>query len=160
MSKPSIRPAKREDVKAIYGARSRSIMELCGKDYSEEQLKAWAFKDYNEADIDGFIIESSTWVVCLNDQVEGVAQLMNDGEVKLLYLTKMVSGQKLGKQLMEKMEVRAKKLGLKKLRLRSSRTAHAFYKSCGFVDISPEKLADIRGAQVPCIDMEKLIGEF
>lgn len=156
MSEPLIRKAIPSDAREIFEARSRSIMELCKNEYSEDQLKAWAYSDYQEGDIDRFIKESTTWVVSLHDRVEGVAQLMNTGEIKLLYLTKAVAGKKLGKKLMANMEQRAKELKLSKLWLRSSKTAHGFYKSCGFIDSSKEIIANVRGAEVPCIDMIKL----
>ena len=43
-----IRRALPEDVFGIHEAHMKSIQELCSKDYTEAEIKAWGHRPYNE----------------------------------------------------------------------------------------------------------------
>src|SRR5687768_6896034 len=74
---PAIRRAVPGDARAIHEAHMRSIREVCAKDYSEEQIRAWAGREFRQNERTAAITRDSVWVVEAEGRVAGYAHLMD-----------------------------------------------------------------------------------
>ena len=139
-----IRRALPEDAFGIHEAHMKSIQELCSKDYTEAEIKAWGHRPYNEEHRLFAITNHIVYVVAINDSIEGYAQLKfyndNDNDIKKahvmgLYLTSRTSGKNLGTQSLQKLLAEAQKNGVQQVTLESTLTSKVFYLKNGiFLD--------------------------
>lgn len=118
-----------------------SVRELCKVDHDgdEETIDEWVANGvttFLNADYQVYV--SDDFVVL------GVAAMMNNGEVVTNYVTPAGVGFGVGKMLMDHLETRAQKMGLRAVRLTSTAAARHFYRRRGYVEWTPpEKGAGI-----------------
>ena len=113
----------------------RSIVECCGADHHNDRdlLGPWlANKTIDNVrkwiDDDGTVA-----IVAETDgSIVGVAMMIKSGEVTLLYVVPEVLFCGVGKALLAELEAGSRRLGLPALTLRSTKTAHEFYRRNGF----------------------------
>jgi L-amino acid N-acyltransferase YncA len=155
-----IRRARSEDAKQIHDVQMQSIQMVCARDHSEEEIKAWGHRPYNEAHRLHAINNQYVWVVEYKNKVEGFAHLdifekedIKQAHVYGLYLTPTVLGQGFGGDLAKLMIEESRKAGAKKLSLESTLTSHNFYLKLGFVDEGPMITVDINGTLIRCHPM-------
>lgn len=157
-----IRKALPEDAFAIHEAHMRSIQELCSKDYTEAEIKAWGHRPYNEEHRLFAITNQIVYVVVINDSIGGYAQLRfyTDNNVKKahvmgLYLTSLASGKNLGTQALQKLISEAYAFGVQQITLESTLTSKAFYLKNGFEDKGAIETISINGEAIRCIPMAR-----
>lgn len=157
----NIRRAKHSDAHDIITAHVRSIREICAKDYTPEQIEAWAGRKFKPELWCQAMDRDYVWVVELNSQVKGFGHLaiMNEniGEVMGLYFTPELRGLKAGKKLFSEMVEEARKHGVKKLELHATLTAKTFYESLGFHQVEGRCSVEMQGVDIPCFPMECVI---
>jgi len=159
-----IRRAAHADAQGIINSHIRSIREICSKDYSPQEIEAWAGRDFKVERWHATIDRDFVWVIDIGGKVSGFGHiaLKDDGSAYLhgLYFSPEAKGLGFGKKLFEEMlkVVREKKIS--KIRLHSTITAKAFYKHLGFQESEGECGIDMQGIRVPCFPMElKIIPE-
>ncbi len=157
-----IRKALPQDALGIHEAHMRSIQELCSKDYTEAEIKAWGHRPYNEEHRLFAITNHIVYVVIINDSIEGYAQLKfyTDNNVKKahimgLYLTSIASGKNLGTKSLQKLMSEAYANSVKQITLESTLTSKIFYLKNGFKEIGTTETISINGQAIRCIPMAK-----
>lgn len=149
-----IRRATPDDAEQITAVHVASIRTLCAKDYTQEQIDAWAgwksADQYRAAMATGevfFVAEVAAHIV-------GFSVLFRD-EVKAVYVHPEHAGQRMGRQLLEAVEAEARRAGVTDLRLTSTLTSVGFYESCGYTkgDLHQHPVAG--GVKLPCVHFSK-----
>ena len=152
--KPIIRKAQPGDEAAIHEAHMRSIREICIKDHGAEEVLKWGNRRLDDRWFEA-IRGGSVWVVEWNGAIHGhgLIKIFNEdrktfAHIYGLYLTPEVLHQGQGFKLATLMIEHAKKSGAQSITLKSTLTAHDFYKKLGFVDTGPVSNTDLGGFSV------------
>lgn len=152
-----IRKARHEDALSILTIHSRSIREICSKDYPSSLTEPWSKFSNKESVWVQKMDRDYMWVLEVDRVVMGFAHLavMNEimGEVMGLYLLPEIKGQGFGKKLMDVVFNEARTHELKFLSLISTKTARNFYMSLGFKETEGEEFVEINGASIACHPM-------
>jgi GNAT superfamily N-acetyltransferase len=133
----TIRRAEAEDAEAVAALLIRSIREVCGPDYGNDEaiLSAWCANKTPE-NIRYWIQNSNNYfIVALDgDSVAGAALMDLSGEIHLCYLLPEYLGRGIGKAMLNDILAFARTSGLQRVTLGSTRTAREFYKRNGFIE--------------------------
>ena len=132
-----IRNAKPEDADAVAALLVRSIREVCGPDYSNDEaiLSIWCADKTPENMRRGIENPNNYWIVAMDENtIAGTALMTVGGKILLCYVLPEYLGRGFGKQLLNELLRNASILGLRKLTLESTRTAREFYKRNGFIE--------------------------
>ena len=153
-----IRRALHSDSQEIIDVHVRSIREICGKDYTPDQIEAWAGRTFKPELWNQAIDRDYIWVIETDEKISGFGHLavMDEinGEVLGLYLIPPAIGNGLGKKMIEEFIKVAKDHNLKKINLHSTITAKSFYESLGFHQSGSDTTVEMRGVAIPCYPME------
>lgn len=128
-----IRPFRKNDTPALIRLFQETVHTVCRKDYSQEQLNAWAPEQIDEESWISRLAKSFTVVAEHSQQLAGFANLKADGCIDMFYVAAGYQHRGVGNLLFRAIEEEAKKLGLKKLQGDISLTARSFFLSKGFV---------------------------
>lgn len=139
----------------------RSIQEICSKDHTPEEIRAWGHRPYSESQRINAIQNDHVWVVDDHGSIEGYGHLtifekdgVQQAYVMGLYLTSKVAGQSLGRKIMDLMMLKMKEAKVQKVILKSTLTARLFYRKLGFTETGPEKTVEIGGTPIRCYPKE------
>jgi tetratricopeptide (TPR) repeat protein len=156
-----LRRAFGNDAPGIHEAHMKSIQELCAKDHSPEEIRAWGHRPYNESQRLWGIRNEWVWVVEEAGSIEGYAHLrvsekngITSGYVFGFYLTPKAIGRSLGHSLFATLHEVLVSQDASYVTLDSTITAKAFYEKRGFVAEGPEKTVEIAGTPVRCYPMK------
>ena len=153
-----IRKSKIADMRSVEDAHRRSILEICSKDYTADQIEKFSGVKYTSDIWDNSINNEYHIVVEVDGKIEGMCHAKlredGDGEIVGLYFSKVISGQGIGREVVEMAFKYLEQFRLKKIVLTGTVTAKHFYKKMGFVE-KVEKKINIRGAEITCYSMEK-----
>jgi N-acetylglutamate synthase-like GNAT family acetyltransferase len=125
--------------------------------YTTEEIQAWAApkkpESYEES------IRSKEFFVAEEDgEIVGFGVLnQNNSEVEAVYVSPRAGRRGIGLSMLEKLEERARALGLRELRLNASLNAVPFYKRAGFVGKEESKYRLSTGVEIACIPMVKSV---
>jgi N-acetylglutamate synthase-like GNAT family acetyltransferase len=118
----------------------RSITECCAEDHRKDQgmLASWLANKTPE-NVRKWFSDASSYAVVSEaaGDIVGVAKVENSGEVTLCYILPEVHFTGVGKALLAELESKGRALGLRELRLFSTKTAYAFYLRNGFESSGP-----------------------
>lgn len=152
-----IRKASLQDAYAIHEAHMKSIQALCSKEYTEEQIKAWGHRQYNQTERHQAILNDQVWVLEGQGIIEGYAHLKianGEGSISALYITAKMAGLRFGKRLVEMMIEACYKQRVRRIKLCSTLTAKEFYHKCGFTESNEKSSLHLGGVEIECISME------
>jgi len=153
-----IRKTKIEDMKAVEDAHRRSILEICSKDYTTDQIEKFSGVKYTSDIWENSINNEYHISIDVNGCIEGMCHAKiredGDGEIVGLYFTKEVAGKGLGREIVEMAFKHLDEFKPNKIVLTGTITAKPFYEKMGFVEVEEKKL-NIRGAEITCYRMEK-----
>lgn len=128
-----IRPYRPEDIEAVYTLFYNSVHQVAKKEYSPEQLAAWAKPQRNTARWDEGLLKQLVWVAEQDAVVVGFTSLHPDsGYLDFMYTHHQHQGQGIATALLATLEAEAKNLGITELTTDSSLTAKPFFLSHGF----------------------------
>ncbi|OUR93553.1 hypothetical protein A9Q84_18975 [Halobacteriovorax marinus] len=158
MSSAIVRRAQFGDEEGIHTAHMKSIVEICARDYSSEQIDAWGRREYNYEAKRQLIAEQNVWVVERDNIIEGYGLLFiskekKSAEIGALYLTPCVLGLGLGKEIITQMKQVSKELGFKEIYLDSTKTSKKFYESIGAIQYKENIQVQIGGLPFECHPM-------
>ena len=152
-----IRDATMADIKQINTAHSKSIREVCSKDYRPEQIKGWSAIIYCEEHFSKSLNEGFYKVVLVNGVIEGFCHAKDHGEglgeIMGLYLAPNAIGKGLGRKVVIMALEFLKSTGVTKVKLEGTKTALSFYKKMGFRQKGEPKYYSTRGSTFKCFPM-------
>lgn len=129
----TIRPYQPKDIEAVYQLFYQSVHHVAKKDYTPQQLAAWAKPQRNTLRWDGSLQKQTTWVAETSGELSGFISLRpEDGYLDFLYTHHLRQGKGIATLLLRELENEAKHLGLPKLTTDSSLTALPFFLSKSF----------------------------
>lgn len=134
-----------------------TIHKINAKDYSPEQLNAWA--PNNSLEPEGWIRKWQKLppiIAVINDKIVGFAEFEHNGHIDCFYCHHEHQGCGVGSELMREIESRAEKNKINKIFAEVSITAKPFFEAKGFV-IKKEQSVTIRGIALTNFVMEKFI---
>lgn len=121
------------DIHLLISLFRDTVHEICKDDYTNEQLNAWAPSDISEEKWTKRFLNSYTLVVEESGEILGFANLEDNGNVDMFYVSKSSQGQGVGKIPMTEIESYAKTKSLDKLTSDVSISAKEFFLKMGFV---------------------------
>lgn len=149
-----IRQYKPEDAKEIETLVYETIHSVNEKDYTKDQLDAWAPKE--GLDFEKRLKDLLCYVALLDDIIIGFITLRKDGLIDHLFVHKDFQKKQVASTLLEKIEKEAKELNLIELFTESSITAKGFFLSKGF-SIEKEYQKHLRDAYFKNYLMKKAV---
>ncbi|HZX03980.1 GNAT family N-acetyltransferase [Kribbella sp.] len=148
-----VRPYGPDDAGPTWEAYFDAVRGTASKDYSAEQVAAWAPQ---EVDLDEWNKRRSaahTFVAVIDDQVVGFSDVTDDGLLDMLFVHSDAGGRGVARALVEAVLAKARELGLRELHTHASRTARPAFERFGFEVERANEQNWIRGQNLPNYDM-------
>lgn len=127
-----IRPYSADDLNEVVVLFGRSVRDIAGRDYSGEQVGAWAPEQPDMALWGNRLASGTVLVAEVAGRVAGFARLEDSGSIDLLFVSPEVVRQGVASALMAELLAKARALGIGKLAAEVSVTARPFFESQGF----------------------------
>lgn len=126
-----IRKANVDDAQAVFELHDRTVREVCGRDYTPDEVEAWLRKQsvatYRER-----IAEGDMYVAEAGDgRLLGFAARAGE-RIKTLYVAADHQGEGVGSALLGRLEADALAEGFREVSARSTVTAVGFYRRQGY----------------------------
>ena len=159
MIKPKvvIRNYHLEDAKALMDIFYNTIHKVNIKDYSQEQVDAWAPKSNMKLKIWEKRFKKSNPIIAeIDEKIVGFAEFRSDGYINCFYIHHEWIWKGIGTTLMKEIFIRAKKNKIIRIFVDVSITAKSFFKKMGFVVLSEQTITR-KGIELINYPMEKII---
>jgi N-acetylglutamate synthase-like GNAT family acetyltransferase len=135
------RAAEIDDAERICEVLIRSIREVCGPDYGNDEtlLERWCLNKRPEITRAWIADPGNRTIVALDDggRIVGAGLIHVSGEIRLCYALPEVIGKGVGHALIGRLEAIAREMGLGRIDLMSTSTARPFYERHGFACSAP-----------------------
>ena len=156
----NIRKARIEDAKSIALLCQNTIKYVNSRDYTAIQIKVWLGKNTTKLARNKLQSKDNPHFVILDDnKIVGVVSARpNKRKITGLYINRKYMGQKIGRKLLQKMEMFLYSEGIIDIELQSTITAFNFYKHQGYKKIKKDNQI-ISGVSIPIILMKKNLEE-
>ncbi|MCD7098089.1 GNAT family N-acetyltransferase [Stenotrophomonas sp. MMGLT7] len=151
-----IRDFRIGDEPVLWDVFFSAIHELAARDYSAEQVHAWAPADMDRAAWAARIRALQPWVAEHEGRVAGYADLQPDGCIDHFFVSACHARQGVGRALMEHLLRQARGRGLAELAADVSRTAQPFFERFGF-EVVEYRLPVRRGVAIPNARMRRVL---
>lgn len=158
--KIEIRKYRPQDARDLANIYYHTIHNINIRDYSEEQINAWAPESCLA--LDGW---KKKWkklspiVATINDQIVGFAEFCDNGYIDCFYVHHIFQGKAVGSALIREIEHRALKKNISRIYAEVSITAKSFFLKNGF-EVVKDQLIKIRDVELRNFLMEKNIFHF
>jgi len=144
----NIRRALASDAEPASLVLRRSIVELCMLDHDNDPalLVSWLANKTPEKFRDWTAAADQLCIVATGDDgaILGVGLLSKTGEIRLNYVLPDVRFQGVSTALIDAMEAEARSLGIGRVTLNSTGTAHCFYRARGYKDEGPPQAGRLK----------------
>ncbi len=142
------------DLQAIVELLRASVRRIARRDYSEEQVRAWAPDEVDWEARARRHASRPTWVAEIGGRVAGFADLEPDGHLDFLYVHPEHQRTGVARALLQTVEAAARDLRLSRLFAEVSITARPFFEAMGFRLVA-EQTVRVRGEALTNFRMEK-----
>jgi N-acetylglutamate synthase-like GNAT family acetyltransferase len=151
----TVRRAREDDSEGIWRIHVRAIRDIASSHYSPEEIEAWAGQRKPEHYLES--IRSKEFYVAEEDgSVIAFGTLNNKGnEIEAVYVSPEVVRRGVGSAILQRLEERARDLGLKSLKMDASLNAVPFYRSAGYESQKGTKHRLASGVEIGCVLMTK-----
>ncbi|MFE6795744.1 GNAT family N-acetyltransferase [Paenibacillus chitinolyticus] len=152
-----IRKFQVSDIRSIVTLFYETVHSVNKKDYTQEQLHAWASKEEEESRLESWkdsMSRNITYVALIDGKIVGFSDMTVNGYVDRLYVDKDFQGQGIASALMNVLEYEAKNRGLAELETDASITAKPFFSHHGF-RLVREQSVERRGVKLVNFKMKK-----
>lgn len=149
-----IREFKKSDANQIAQLFHDTIRQVNTKDYSKQQVAAWAPDDIYFRKWEETCSQKHTFVAEHNRMIVGFIELEEGGHIDCLYCHKDFQQKGIGKSLIRAVEEKAKKMGSARLHAEVSITAKPFFLKMGFSVLNEQEVTT-RGEVFKNFVMEK-----
>ncbi len=153
----NIRYYKPSDVKELASIFYHTIHQINSRDYTQEQINAWA---------PASTLETAGWqkkweqlvplVAVCDERVAGFAEFESNGHIDCFYVHHEFQGQGVGFALMKEIHNIAQQNNIQRIFAEVSITAKPFFQRQGF-SVIREQIVTIRGVALTNYVMEKLL---
>lgn len=150
----TVRPYRTDDAPALLALFRDTIRRVNSRDYSPEQVRAWAPDDIDEQAWAARFAGRFVAVAELQGRPAGFAELEADGHVDRFFVSADHQGRGVGRALMRVLVAEALRLGLRRLYLEASITARPFFESQGLTTLAPQ-VVSLRGVEFTNYRMER-----
>jgi UPF0176 protein len=131
-----------------------TVREVNIRDYSAEQVQAWAPENLYFRDWVKICSNRFTYIAEDAEEIIGFAELETSGHIGCFYCHKDYQRRGVGTRLYQTIEAKAVELGINRIYTEASITARAFFKSRGFAVVKEQQVV-VRGARFTNFAMEK-----
>ncbi|ARV60505.1 GNAT family N-acetyltransferase [Nostocales cyanobacterium HT-58-2] len=145
-----------DDTEEIMKLFYNTVHEVNIRDYTKEQVDAWAPTNMDiQVWIQG-LKSKLTYVAEESHKILGFGELEENGHIDRFYCHKDFQGRGVGTQILEQIELKARSLGIKKLFTEASITAKPFFERKGFIVVRKQQV-ERRGQKFINFQMEKVL---
>ncbi|MBP1947115.1 GNAT family N-acetyltransferase [Virgibacillus litoralis] len=126
------------DINKIVSLFYETVHSINARDYSLEQLNAWAPKDEIEVKLTNWkesLSNNITYVAEINDKIVGFSDMSHNGHLDRLYIHKDFQGQGIATTLVNMLESEARELRISEIDTEASITARPFFERQGYQNI-------------------------
>ncbi|WP_008312324.1 GNAT family N-acetyltransferase [Leptolyngbya sp. PCC 6406] len=153
----NIRLFKTQDVEQIAQLFHDTVREVNVRDYSSNQVRAWAPDDIHFRNWLEVCSNRFTYVAAADDgTIAGFGELEANGHIGCFYCHKNYQRCGLGRQIYQAIEAKAVELSVSRLFTEASITAKPFFQRMGFLVIKEQEVT-CRGKTLINYAMEKLL---
>lgn len=129
---------------ALFRVFFSAVHEVASRDYTAEQVNAWAPTDIDQQLWANHMRDLCPFVVEIDKEIVGYADLQPDGYIDHFFVSGAYARQGVGTLLMKRIHEEARRLGLKQLTSNVSKTAEPFFIRQGF-EVVERKSPVLRG---------------
>lgn len=149
-----LRPYTPGDAPVVVRLFRETVRTVNRKDYSDEQVRAWAPDEIDERAWPASFERNFAVVAEEGGRVVGLGEVEDNGHVGRFYVHAQTQGRGIGTAILAALEGEARRGGLGRLFTEASITARPFFEARGFVVISPQVVV-CRGVEFINYRMEK-----
>lgn len=152
----TIRPYKDNDLESIVVLFTDTVRHVNIRDYSPEQVAAWAPQPPDLARWRERLANLTLWVAESDGRIIGFCGLGADGCVDFLYVDYPFQRQGIARNLLHQAETEARRRDIRRLFTAASITARPFFERMGFERLRAQNV-EVRGMTFQNYRMEKRI---
>lgn len=152
-----IRTFHESDIHGIVALFYETVHTVNKKDYTQEQLDAWASKADEELRLKSWkeaMLKNLTYVALNDGQIVGFSDMTREGYLDRLFVHKDFQGRGIASSLVEALETEAETLGIHQLETHASMTAKPFFEHRGY-RLVQSQCVERRGVQLVNFKMIK-----
>lgn len=136
-----IRKYQRGEERELWGLFFDAVRNVASRDYSAEQVAAWAPDAVDEEHWRSKIERLDPFVCLCQGRIVGYADVQPTGYIDHLFVAPRHQGRGVAKALFARIETEAKRLGIAALFANVSITARPFFESRGFCVVAEQQVA-------------------
>src|SRR5215510_7365027 len=133
-----------------------TVHNVNSRDYTPEQIEAWAPALMDEPRWHERLRTNFTYVAEADGQIVGFSELERSGCIATLYVHHRYQTQGIASRLLSDMETRARALGARRLTAEASLTAYGFFQRRGFKLVRPRDV-ELNGVSLRNFIMERVL---
>ncbi|MDF2652029.1 MAG: acetyltransferase [Paenibacillus sp.] len=152
-----IRKFQHADIHQIVSLFYETVHSVNKRDYSQEQLDAWAPKDEVTLRLHAWkdsMSQNITYVAEINGRIVGFSDMTLEGHLDRLYIHKNYQGQGIASALVSKLEAEGRSCGLSEVDTEASITAKPFFERHGY-EVAQSQVVERRGVKLNNFKMVK-----
>lgn len=127
-----IRNYRPADLDTVLDVFQRAVHETAARDYTPEEIEAWAPEAPDRAKWQARLASGQVWVCEEQGRIAGFARVEPDGYIDLIFVHPDIQGQGVAALLFNRILIWAKAQKLKSLFTESSVSGRGFFESRGF----------------------------
>jgi putative acetyltransferase len=155
-----VRVYRDSDISQIVSLFYDTVHTVNAKDYTQEQLDAWAHEDERAARLTAWgtsLRHNITYVAEMDGRIVGFADLTHAGKLDRLYVHKDHQGQGIATALVQSLESTARSLGIQEIFTEASITAKPFFERHGYQTLHSQTV-ERRNTTLMNYKMSKILG--
>ena len=154
----TVRAYEAGDAEATWDTFRHAVRDTAVRDYSPEQVAAWAPDTVDLAAWNERRLRADTFVAVIDERVVGFSDVLPDGLLDMLFVHPDAGGRGVARALVDAVIGRARELGLRRLHTHASRTARPAFERFGFVVDRENPENWIGGQNLPNYDLHLDLG--
>lgn len=151
-----IRRYRKGEEASLWSLLYNSVHFLCNKDYTQEQLEAWAPSRVDLSQWKQRLSQRNPFVMVDKGEIVGFAELESNGHIDCFYCSNGKHRSGIGTALLDEIENEASNMNIGRLYLEASITAKGFFERKGFREEKKQSV-EIRGVELTNFVMSKMI---
>ncbi|HWS32168.1 MAG TPA: GNAT family N-acetyltransferase [Actinoplanes sp.] len=147
-----IRRYREADAVATWQVFHAAVHGTASRDYTPEQIRAWAPPTVDEDRWRARRAAAHTFVACMDGAVTGFSDFTDDGLLDMLFVHPDAGRRGVARALVTHVLTEAAAAGHRRVHVHASRTARPAFERFGFT-VDAARVAEIRGQHLPNFDM-------